>query len=182
MQHLNCITSSNTLHASHEPPALDVLETRFFDRCRRNSGHVSYPRHIPVPEPITNFQRRGLTYRSATGPHAGTPLPVLGDAISLASTTCPISGQETFAQDVIHRVLGQRLIRQPFLFQATRGYTMANYEPTASRKQRQDSRRELNTVHRQNLQRLLQRRMEAARANGNETLLQQLEQEMNLIS
>ena len=53
--------------------------------------------------------------------------------------------------------------------------------PTAARKQRQAIRKELSTVHRQNLQRRLNHRLEVARADGNETLIQQLESEMNSI-
>ena len=175
MRHADCITSFAPPSINHEPIALDEMETRFFERCRRNTTNVTYPHHIPVPRPVTNFQRRGLRYQSACGNQLGAPLPILGSTISLPTTTCPVlqpvsqqlSLQSTQAKkSIIYQLIGIKIMTQ---------------FPTATRKQRQTMQKELNIVHRQNLQRRLHHRLEVARADGNATLIQQLEHEMNLI-
>lgn len=159
---------------SHEPAALDAMETRFFERCRRNTTNIAYPHHIPVPRPVTNLQRRGLTYQSASGSLLGAPVPILGSTISLPKTTCLLSAHAV-AEHINEPIEGKE-----FHYQLIEGQIMAQF-PTAARKQRQSMRRELNTVHRQNLQHRLHHRLEVARADGNQTLVQQLEKEMNLI-
>ncbi|NET48985.1 MAG: hypothetical protein F6K09_09720 [Merismopedia sp. SIO2A8] len=176
---------STTHFVSHgvnrEPAALDALELQFFERCRRNATNVVYPRHIPVPHPVTNLQRRGLTYQSATGIGNLVPLPILGRALSLPSAACPLSGQPlsrlSCSNPGVEATAGPSIVYS----QVTRN-SMTHNQLIASRQRRQATRQELNTVHRQNLQRRLHQRMEAARANGNEALLHQLEKEMNLIA
>ena len=157
--------------------ALDAMETRFFEHCRRNTTNVIYPHHVPVPRSVTNLQRRGLTYQSACGKQIGTPLPILGSTIALPKTTCPISAQpnhQPFSTQSNQKTKG-------IIYQLIGGQIMAQLS-TAARKQRQAMRKELNTIHRQNLQRRLHHRLEVARADGNQALIQQLEHEMNLIS
>ena len=170
------MTSFTPPSINNEPAALDAMETRFFERCRRNTTNVSYPHHIPVPRPVTNLQRRGLTYQSACGNRLGAPVPILGSTITLSQTTCPVSPQPVNRQVDIQSTQA----RTNIVYQLLGGQIMAQF-PTAARKQRQAIRKELNTVHRQNLQRRLHHRLEVARANGNEALIHQLEQEMNLI-
>ena len=176
MRHSNYLTSFTPPSINHEPAALDAMETQFFERCRRNTTNVTYPHHIPVPRPVTNLQRRGLTYQSACGNRLGAPVPILGSTIALPQTTCPVSAQP------VHQQIDppSTQARKNIVYQLIGGQVMADF-PTAARKQRQTMRKELHTVHRQNLQRRLHHRLEVARANGDEPLIQQLEQEMNLI-
>ena len=181
MKHSAYITSFTPPSISHEPAALDAMETQFFERCRRNKTNVTYPHHIPVPRPVTNLQRRGLTYQSACGNRLGAPVPILGSTIALPTTTCPVSGQPVTKQTINKSTDIQSSTAEASIHYQLIGDSIMAQFPTAARKQRQAMRKELNTVHRQNLQRRLHHRIEVARANGNEALIQQLEQEMNLI-
>ena len=176
MGHADCITLFTPPSIHHEPTALDVMETRFFDRCRRNTTNVTYPHHIPVPRHVTNFQCRGLTYQSACGNQLGAPVPILGSTITLPATTCPVSAQRASRQLRLHSTQAEKDI----IYQRIGSKIMAQ-SPTVTRKQHQTLQKELNIVHRQNLQHRLHHRLEVARADGNTTLIQQLEYEMNLI-
>ena len=179
MRHSNCVTSFTPPSLHKETVALDAMETQFFERCRRNTTNVSYVHHMPVPRPITNLQRRGLTYQSACSKRLGNPVPILGSTIVLPTTTCPVSAQPAMNR-AADRQTEESSLEASDHYQILGGHIMAQF-PTAARKQRQVMRKELNTVHRQNLQRRLHHRLEVARADGNKTLIQQLEQEMNLI-
>ncbi|MGK7889982.1 MAG: hypothetical protein AB4042_11665 [Leptolyngbyaceae cyanobacterium] len=82
-RHLNLISGTNSLGINslginREPAALDRQEVQFFERCRRGTTNVPYPRHISVPTPVPTVQRRGLTYPSAAGHRSCMPLPVIG--------------------------------------------------------------------------------------------------------
>lgn len=154
--------------------ALDGGETRFLELCRRHDTGVSYPRHVPTPPVVTNLQQRGLTYQSASGQGLGT-VPVWGATIPLPLTTCPITQHSDRGQN------GEYSERQDQSYQLLGGQLMTQMS-TAARRQRQSLRRELSAVHRQNLQRRLQHRLDVARSNGNNELLHQLEQEMSLLN
>lgn len=178
MRQFNSTTHFASASVHREAAALDALENQFFERCQRNSANVVYPRHVPVPCRTTNLQRRGLTYQSTTGISKSVPLPVLDHAFSLPLTTCPISDQPRLPSSFLNPVVVKQATHSILYPQTIRN--SMTHDPTASRQRRQATRQELNTVHRQNLQRRLHQRMEVARANGNEELLHQLEKEMNL--
>lgn len=179
MRHSNCITSFPSPSLPKETVALDAMETQFFERCRRNKTNVSYVHHIPVPQPVINLQRRGLTYQSACGHRLGTPVPILGSNIALPMTTCPVSAHPEMNQ-AVDSSEPTSILEAGNRYKIFGGQIMAQFS-TAARKQRQAMRKELSTIHRQNLQRRLHHRLDVARAEGNTSLIQQLEQEMNLI-
>ncbi|MEB3231186.1 MAG: hypothetical protein VKJ64_09265 [Leptolyngbyaceae bacterium] len=89
-RHLNTMSCITSFGINREPAALDTQETQFFERCRRGTTNVTYPRHIPIPTPVFNVQRRGLTYQSAAGHHQCMALPVAGSTRFMAGTTCPL--------------------------------------------------------------------------------------------
>ncbi|NEQ99882.1 MAG: hypothetical protein F6K30_24820 [Cyanothece sp. SIO2G6] len=91
-RHFNAISCINTSLGLHrESVALDQQETQFFEHCRRSPANVPYPRHIPVPAPVFNVQRRGLTYQSAVGHCQCLSLPVMASARLMTGATCPIN-------------------------------------------------------------------------------------------
>ncbi|MEM9217670.1 MAG: hypothetical protein AAGD25_25430 [Cyanobacteria bacterium P01_F01_bin.150] len=176
MRHSDRLTSFTPHSINREPAALDAMETRFLERCRRNASNVPYPRHIPVPTPVTNFQRRGLAYQPVRGNQLVASGSVLDSTFSLQKTTH--SALEHSASQTIK--LQPTQDKKNNFYQLIRGSIMTQFS-TATRRQRHALRQELNTVHRQNLQRRLTHRLEVARASGNEILIRQLEQEMSLI-
>lgn len=127
---------------AYEPATVDAVETQLRGHYRGQSYALTYPRHIPFPQPALDLQYRGIAYRTKTNGEIESREPI--------STTTP---------------------------------TTASALSSASRKARSAGRRallaEIGRVHRENLQHRLQHRLEVAKAQGNSSLIAQLENEMN---
>ncbi len=119
-------------------PPVEMRDSGSVGLYRGRELHFSYPRHIPVPQPVNRLQYRGVAYRTT----------------------------ETGEVNSIGRVV--RLAAQP---QARRAIAHA---PA-----RLVDQQELAKVHHQYLMERLQRRLEVARAKGDDALIRQLEQEQH---
>lgn len=127
---------------NYEPAPVDLVESPLVGTYRGQAYSISYPRHIPVPQPVKALKYRGVEYTTtATGDVASVervaqPQPALGPREVLA-------------------------VNNQTVFQSRRSLLS-----------------EVGRVHRENILRHLQHRMEVARAKGDETLVHQLEREM----
>ncbi len=50
----------------YEPPAIDMVEGEIGGKYRGQAWRVSYPRHIPVPQPALDLKYRGVAYSTYT--------------------------------------------------------------------------------------------------------------------
>ncbi len=127
----------------YEPTSVEMTNSGLTGQYRGQSFGYSYPRHIPVPQPVHTLTYRGAVCRTNPGSHieAMTSRPTVGMSNRASVTGLPIAMQ-------IHRI----------------------------------QKDEVTEIHRQNIQRRLEKRIQAAKSRGDELLLQHLEQELSLFA
>ncbi|MGC9502529.1 DUF4278 domain-containing protein [Baaleninema sp.] len=109
------------------PPTLEMTESEILATYRGQSYRMTYPRHIPVPQPVAEFKYRGVPYRTTETGRIET------------ADGRPVSATASTATDV--------------------------------------SLSEVARIHQENLCRRLSERIDAAKAQGNQQLLEILERE-----
>ncbi|WP_017300942.1 DUF4278 domain-containing protein [Nodosilinea nodulosa] len=127
----------------YNPPSLEVRESELTGCYRGNRLNFSYVSHVPVPQPVADYNYRGVGYSTNS------------------------QGQVQPTTEVAQR--------QP-VFQA--GRVSAGQGLRA----RRHLLREAADAHRINIQRSIQHRIEVARAQGNDQLLTQLEDELHKLA
>jgi Domain of unknown function (DUF4278) len=132
-------------HYDHAPVSTEMVESDIAGQYRGQAFHVTYPKHIPVPQPALHLQYRGVNYRTS------------GDGLL---QTIPASVQTRPALE--DEVMSAQIL--PFI------------------QARQSRFSDLAKVHHDNLLRNLQRRLEVAKARGDQFLIRQLEDEMQQIA
>ncbi len=132
---------------NHESAVVDEVETQLRGRYRGQSYALTYPRHIPVPQPALDLQYRGIAYRTKTNGEIESREPVTAKTSAMA----------------------------PTLSNSSRNDRSTGTRPTGKRA----LMLEMGRVHRENLQHRLQHRLEVAKAQGNSSLVAQLESEMS---
>ncbi len=134
----------------YNPPMLEVTESEMAMRYRGQSTAYTYVRHVPIPQPAEQLTYRGVAY------------------------------QTTRRGQVIPTDITQKTAGRP----AGAGVTLANLRskllgisPEAQ------ARRELlqtsSLLHKESIMRSLQHRLDVAKSQGNDMLVQQLESEMS---
>lgn len=119
-------------------PLMQMRDSGSVGLYRGHELHFSYPRHVPVPQPVNRLQYRGVAYQTTEA----------GDLNSMGRVVRPaVRPQARHAIASTHA----RLVDQ----------------------------QELAKVHHQFLMERLQRRLEVARAKGDDALIRQLEQEQH---
>lgn len=119
-------------------PPMQMRDSGSVGLYRGRELHFSYPRHVPVPQPVNRLQYRGVAYQTTE----------TGEVNSMGRVVRPAAHPQAH-QAIAHA--HARLIDQ----------------------------QELAKVHHQYLMERLQRRLEVARAKGDDTLVRQLEQEQH---
>jgi len=117
-------------------PPVEMRDSGSVGLYRGRELHFSYPRHIPVPQPVNRLQYRGVAYHTTE----------TGEVNSIGRVVRP-AAQPQARRAIAHAPA--RLVDQ----------------------------QELAKVHHQFLMERLQRRLEVARAKGDDALIRQLEQE-----
>jgi hypothetical protein len=120
-----------------EPIPVEMVKSNIVGKYRGQSYTFAYPKHIPVPQIVSNLKYRGVAYQN-------------NEAGAIAS----IPPTEFW-----------RSVTAPTV-------------RTSSITMRQVRKAEVSRIHRENIQRRLQHRLEVARSKGDERLIHQLEQEM----
>jgi hypothetical protein len=127
----------------YNPPSLEVRESELTGTYRGRPVNFSYVSHVPVPQPVSNYTYRGVSY--STNAQGQIQPPVL-------------------------------TIERPPVFQAGRAAAGTGL------KARRHLLREAADAHRINIQQSVQHRIEVARAQGNDQLLTQLEEELHQLA
>jgi hypothetical protein len=125
----------------YEPALLEGADRTVVGQYRGQSFSVTYPRHIPVPQPIRALAYRGVVCRTTTESQV--------NSIALHKSA-----------KAIKPACGSHLT----------GYTKQGWIS------------EVESIHRQNIQTRLQHRIEVAKAREDQSLLHQLERELQQIA
>ncbi len=138
----------------YNPPMLEVTESEDTCRYRGNPCHYSYVRHVPIPQPAEQLMYRGVAYQTTRQGHIE----------QLASHPLAANGTALSANRQALSSLRNKMIGMSAAAQARRALVQ-----------------EASLMHKQNIARSLQHRIEVAKAQGNDQLLQQLKSEMSQI-
>ena len=128
----------------YDPTSVEMTNSGLTGQYRGQSFGVSYPRHVPVPQPVHTLLYRGAVCRT------------------------DVRGQ-------LQAALNSRSAVEPPARSTVSGL------PLALQIQRLQ-KDEVTEVHRQNIKRRLEQRIQAAKVRGDELLLQHLEHEFNLFA
>ncbi|MBD2072205.1 DUF4278 domain-containing protein [Leptolyngbya sp. FACHB-671] len=127
---------------------INMVESEGTGNYRGSNFHFTYPRHIPVRQPVLELKYRGVAYQTnATG--------------GVESISPAIRAAKAAVRDVF-RPSGMDQARSAI-------------------RARQEILSEVAKVHRQNIERSLQHRIEVARERGDQNLVNVLEREMQQI-
>lgn len=89
----------------YEPPTIDMMEGELGGKYRGQPWRVSYPRHIPVPQPASALKYRGVSYQTGEVADAGTPAPATPAATVPVWAVSPRNASHAVVSEVsqIHR-------------------------------------------------------------------------------
>lgn len=135
----------------YNPLMLEVTKSDLACQYRGHAVQHTYVRHVPIPQPTERLSYRGVAYQTTR--QGG-----------IQQLTTPLTGQENGVTTARPTSLGQLRSR------LTGNSTAA--------KARRQLLQESSALHEQSIARTLQHRMDVAKAQGNQALLQQLESEM----
>lgn len=137
----------------YNPPMLEVTESKIACRYRGQVARYTYVRHVPIPQPAERLTYRGVAYQ----------------------TTRYGQVQQLTEQQPTE----QQLTEQPTRQEALSGLRSKLVGVSPAIKVRRELLQEASQHHKENIVRSLQHRIEVAKAQGNDILLQQLESEMH---
>ena len=135
----------------YNPPMLEVTASDITCKYRGHSRAYTYVRHVPIPQPAERLTYRGVAYQT-TRQGQIQPVVATGTGASQAAAS------------------------HPKLNLANLRSKLTGTSPAAQA--RRELLNEASELHKGNIARSLAHRMEVAKAEGNERLLQQLEAEM----
>lgn len=82
-------------HYDHQPTPVDMVDSGVSGQYRGQQLRFTYPRHVPVPQPVANLKYRGVAYQTtATGganPLAQSSGTVAGAHPELSAGERPVS-------------------------------------------------------------------------------------------
>ena len=143
----------------YNPPMLEVSESNITCQYRGQKKAYTYVRHVPIPQPAERLTYRGVAYQTN---RYGQVQPIS----TTATTEVATSNASQPAGQVDSKGLNLANLRGK----------LTGTSPAAQ------ARRELlnasSKLHKNNIARSLAHRIEVAKAEGNDILLQQLEAEM----
>ena len=140
------------IHYDYTPPMLEVTESEIACRYRGQQAAYTYVRHVHIPQPAETLRYRGVAYQTTR--HG--QLQQIGDSAQAPATT-----QAPTAKGVSLASLRSTLMGNSPAAQARR--ELVN---------------ESSRLHQSSIERSLQHRIEVAKSQGNQALLEQLESEM----
>ncbi len=134
----------------YNPPVLDVTESEVACQYRGQVATYTYVRHVPIPQPAEQLTYRGVAYQTT---RQGQILQLDNSHTAAQATNAGHAGIN---------------------FANLRSKLMGASPAAAARRQLVQ---ESSLLHRDNIARSLQHRLDVAKANGNDLLVQQLETE-----
>lgn len=137
----------------YNPPMLEVTESEINCQYRGQSAPYTYVRHVPIPQPAERLSYRGAPYQTTRR----------GEIQQVAVQPTGV------AQDA-------RPAKAPSALASLRNKLTAT-SPAA--RARRELLKESSRLHQDSISRALQHRIEVAKAQGNQTLLSQLEAELH---
>ncbi|PZO15015.1 MAG: hypothetical protein DCF25_14255 [Leptolyngbya foveolarum] len=132
----------------YNPPMLEVTESEVACQYRGQPATVRYVQHVPIPQPAEQLTYRGVAYQTT---RQGQLLQLAGQPAQVKATA-----RKANALQGLRKLAGN----------------------STAAKARRDLLNEASLTHMQSISRSLQHRIEVATAEGNESLLRQLESEM----
>jgi hypothetical protein len=148
----------------YNPPMLAVTESEIKCQYRGQPARYSYVQHVPIPQPVERLTYRGVPYQTtrqgqvlqfahhANSPEHAAEVPLLNRLFSRFSS--PLAGARL------------------------RDKLTGNSPASQARRQLLQSSTQL---HQDSMARSLQHRMDVAKQQGNERLVEQLQSEMRQI-
>jgi hypothetical protein len=105
-------------HYRYQPTPVDLVDSGVSARYRGQQYHLSYPRHIPIPQTVASLKYRGVAYqttdtgsrtiapavRSAVATGKAVPLPLSTQVRRLLPAEAAKVHQETIRQRLQHRI------------------------------------------------------------------------------
>ena len=149
----------------YNPPMLEMAESEITGCYRGQRTHYTYVRHVPIPQPVSRLTYRGVAYETT---RHGQVQQLDNAAISQVGTYSSTQGADQPAV--------RPTVRQSTPLTSLRS-KLTGASPAAQA--RRDLLEESSRQHKQSIARSLQHRIEVAKAQGNQSLVQQLESEMH---
>ncbi len=131
----------------YNPPVLEVTESKVACQYRGQAATVHYVQHVPIPQPAEQLTYRGVAYQTN---RQGQVLQLSGESAQVNATA-----RKANALQGLRKLAGNG----------------------AAVKARRELLNEASLAHKESISRSLQHRIEVATAEGNESLLRQLESE-----
>ncbi len=136
----------------YNPPMLEVTKSDIALQYRGHAVQHSYVRHVPIPQVAERLTYRGVAYQSTRQ----------GGIQQLETQGTQKTAQQSSKSSVSLAGLRSKLTGT-----------------SSAAKARRQLLQESSSLHKANIARSLQHRMDVAKAQGNESLVQQLESEMS---
>ncbi|MEL6552157.1 MAG: DUF4278 domain-containing protein [Cyanobacteria bacterium J06621_11] len=138
----------------YNPPMLEIAESEIVGQYRGQQTRYTYVRHVPIPQPAERLSYRGVAYETTRHGQI-QQLTVQNDV--LQSATQPVTRPGTALTALRSKLTGTSHAAQV----------------------RRELLEEASQHHQQSIARSLRHRIEVAKAQGNQFLVQQLESEMH---
>lgn len=135
----------------YNPPVLEMAESEITGVYRGQTTHYSYVRHVPIPQSAERLSYRGVAYETTRH----------GQIRQLSAQAAPAVARSATRSTASTTNLRSKLTGT-----------------SSSAQARRELLAESSRHHQQSIERSLQHRIEVARAQGNQSLVQQLESEM----
>ncbi len=136
----------------YNPPMLEMIESDAVCQYRGARTAYTYARHVPIPQPAERLTYRGVAYQTTRQ----------GQIQQLGAVTKTSDSGLAAGASAKLAALGSKLTGDGSAAQARRELLQSSSQ-----------------LHQQNITRVLQHRIEVAKAQGNQALLQQLESELS---
>ena len=144
----------------YNPPMLEMAESETVGCYRGARSHYTYVRHLPIPQPVNRLTYRGVAYETTRHGH----LQQLAPVSQTGAQTVPAQKAQSVRQSTPLTALRSKLTGTSPAAQARRALL-----------------EESSRQHQQSIARSLKHRIDVAKAQGNQSLVQQLESEMSQI-
>jgi hypothetical protein len=139
----------------YNPPMLEVTESETLCQYRGHAAPYTYVRHVPIPQMAERLTYRGVAYQ-----------------------TTRQGGIQQLSQSAEGHVQGQSVRGQSARAMGLAGLRNRLVGLSPKAQARRELVQEASRLHKESINRSLQHRIEVAKAQGNQRLIEQLESEM----
>ncbi len=150
----------------YNPPMLEATESEIKCQYRGQPCHYSYVQHVPIPQPAEQLTYRGVPYQTTRQ----------GQVLQIADTRVSDAHRSIFGRPSDQTRANTTTQTTHVSAVSLRDKLMGTSSAAQARRQLLQSASQL---HQDSIVRSLQHRMDVAKQQGNERLLEQLEMEMS---